>query len=77
VFDDNVSSKSVYDGYWPDWEVAIEFNPELEIKRKRLSKISSGLGNTFVVNLLETKKFDGFKDLANQIEVSISIHIFW
>jgi curved DNA-binding protein CbpA len=52
------------------WNVAASVFPELDGMRKRLSKTSHQLAFAFVTQLLESKKFNIAREIANHMESS-------
>jgi curved DNA-binding protein CbpA len=59
-----------------DWQVAVKYQPELVEFFNKLKKISSKLAFSFKAVILESKKFDNKKNIADKMELEYLISYF-
>ena len=67
-FDGFEEQEPTYDPLKADWDIVVEYYPDIEKLEKRLSKISWKLGYSYKAYLMESKLFDDSTKIANKLE---------
>jgi hypothetical protein len=68
--------KEAFAVFEDDWKVAVSYYPELVSISDRLAKISSRLAFSFRVFLLQEKKYENAKSIADQLEKAFLTDFF-
>ena len=68
--------KEAFAVFEEDWKVAVSYYPELVSISDRLAKISSRLAFSFRVFILQKKKFEDAKSIADQLEKAFLTDFF-
>jgi curved DNA-binding protein CbpA len=68
--------KEAFAVFEDDWKVAVSYYPELVSISDRLAKISSRLAFSFRVFLLQKKKYENAKSIADQLEKAFLTDFF-